>query len=251
MVKRLLDIVFASIGLVVLAPVLLPAMVLIWLQDFHSPFYVATRMGRGGRPFRIVKLRSMVPDAGVTGIDSTAANDPRITAVGRVIRVCKLDELSQLWNVVRGEMSLVGPRPNVAREIVRYTSIERRLLDAKPGITDMSSIVFADEGEILRHSAHADLDYNRLIRPWKSRLALFNIERRSDVLDVALILITVSGVFSRRAALGALSFVLRRLDAPEELRRIARREHTLTPTAPPGADHPVVTSDLGRGGAAA
>ncbi len=251
MVKRLLDIVFATIGLVVLAPVLLPTMVLIWLQDLRSPFYVATRMGRGGRPFQMVKLRSMVIEAGAAGIDSTAANDPRITAVGRFVRVCKLDELSQLWNVLRGDMSLVGPRPNVAREIARYTDIERRLLDAKPGITDMSSIVFADEGEILRHSADADLDYNRLIRPWKSRLALFNLEHRSDVLDVALMVITVSGIVSRRTALGALSFVLRRLGAPDELRRIARREHTLTPAAPPGADHLVVAADLGRRGAAA
>jgi lipopolysaccharide/colanic/teichoic acid biosynthesis glycosyltransferase len=247
MVKRLLDIVFASVGLVVLAPVLLPAMVLIWLQDFRSPFYVATRIGRGGRPFRMVKLRTMVVNADAAGIDSTAANDPRITMVGRFVRACKLDELSQLWNVVRGDMSLVGPRPNVASEIERYTGTERRLLDARPGITDFSSIVFADEGEILRDSADADLDYNRLIRPWKSRLALFNLDRRSDVLDVALMMITVFGIVSRRAALGALSWVLARLDAPDELRRIARRTDALTPTAPPGADHPVGAADLGGG----
>ncbi len=115
----------------------------------------------------------------------------------------------------------------------------------------MSSIVFADEGEILRNSADADLDYNRLIRPWKSRLALFNIERRSDALDVALMVITVLGVVSRRVALGALSFILARLDAPGELRRIARRIEALTPTAPPGADRPVIAADLCRGGAIA
>jgi lipopolysaccharide/colanic/teichoic acid biosynthesis glycosyltransferase len=193
----------------------------------------------------------MVVGADTAGIDSTAANDPRITAVGRFVRATKLDELSQLWNVVLGDMSLVGPRPNVAGEIARYTGVERRLLDVKPGITDMSSIVFADEGEILRHSADADLDYNRLIRPWKSRLALFNIERRSDVLDVALMVVTVTGIVSRRTALDALSLILRRLGAPDELCRIARREHPLTPAAPPGADHPVVAADLGREGAPA
>ncbi len=198
MVKRPLDIVFGSIGLVVLAPSMLPTMVLIWLQGLRSPFYVATRASRAGRPFRMVKLRTMVVGADATGIDSTAAADPRIT--------------------------------------------------------DMSSIVFADEGEIPRHSADADLDDNRLIRPWKSRLALFNIERRSDVLDIALMVITVVGIVSRRAALGALSLILRHLDAPAELRRVARREETLIPTAPPGADHPVVAADLrelGRGGAIA
>ena len=230
---------------------MVPTMVLIWLQDFRSPLYVPTRAGRDGRPFRMVKLRTMVVGADAAGIDSTAAADPRITAVGRFVRACKLDELSQLWNVVVGDMSLVGPRPNVAGEIARYTEIEQRLLDAKPGITDMSSIVFADEGEILRHSADADLDYNRLIRPWKSRLALFNIERRSDALDVALMVITVLGVVSRRVALGALSFILARLDAPSELRRIARRVEALTPTAPPGADRPVIAADLCRGGAIA
>ncbi len=251
MLKRLLDIVFASIGLVVLAPVVVPTMVLIWLQDFRSPFYVASRMGRGGRPFRMIKLRSMLVGAYTLGADSTAADDARITTIGRFVRACKLDELSQLWNVLRGDMSLVGPRPNVAGEIARYTGIERRLLDAKPGITDLSSIVFADEGEILRDSGDADLDYNRLIRPWKSRLALFNIEHRSGGLDIALLVITVSGIVSRRFALAALSMVLARLGAPEELRRVARREDALSPAAPPGSGRPVIAADLGRASVAA
>jgi len=251
MVKRLLDLVFASIGLVVLAPLMIPAMVLIWLQDFRSPLYVPTRAGVGGRPFKMVKLRTMVVGADSAGVDSTAAADPRITPIGRFVRTCKLDELSQLWNVVTGDMSLVGPRPNVANEIARYTETENRLLDAKPGITDMSSIVFADEGEILRDSTDANLDYNRLIRPWKSRLALFNMERRSDALDLALMAVTVLGVVSRHAALGALSFILARLDAPEELRRIARRDDTLIPAAPPGADHPVTAEDIYQDGAVA
>jgi lipopolysaccharide/colanic/teichoic acid biosynthesis glycosyltransferase len=249
MVKRLLDTVFASVGLLVLAPVLLPTMLLIWLQDLRSPFYVAARAGRGGRPFRMIKLRSMT--VGAPGADSTAADDPRITPIGRFVRAAKLDELSQLWNVLRGDMSLVGPRPNVIGEVARYTGIERRLLDVKPGITDMSSIVFADEGEILRHSRDADLDYNRLIRPWKSRLALFNIDHRSIALDLILLVITLLGIVSRNGALGALGLVLRRLDAPDELRRIARRADTLSPAAPPGAERPVVAADLGRGEALA
>jgi len=97
----------------------------------------------------MVKLRSMVVRADRTGVDSTAGNDPRITIVGRLIRKLKLDELSQLWNVLKGDMSLVGPRPNVPREVALYTKEEDHLLDVRPGITDISSIVFADEGEIL------------------------------------------------------------------------------------------------------
>src|SRR5689334_15532618 len=114
--KRMLDILLACVGLLLASPVLLPVIFLIWWQDKHSPFYIAPRTGRGERPFRMVKLRSMVIHADKSGVDSTAANDRRITAVGRFVRRYKLDELTQLWNVLKGDMSLVGPRPNVERE---------------------------------------------------------------------------------------------------------------------------------------
>ncbi len=113
MLKRSLDIVASALGLVVASPALLPALAAIWLQDRFSPFYIAPRVGKDGRPFHMVKLRSMVVGADRNGVVSTSAKDPRITAIGRFIRAYKLDELSQLWNVLVGHMSLVGPRPNV------------------------------------------------------------------------------------------------------------------------------------------
>src|SRR5262245_1541693 len=113
--KRLIDLVLSSIGLLVSSPLLLTVIVAVWAYDRHSPFSVAKRVGRHGRPFRMVKLRSMRVDADKIGVDSTSARDPRITPVGHFVRRYKLDELTQLWNVLMGDMSLVGPRPNVER----------------------------------------------------------------------------------------------------------------------------------------
>src|SRR3546814_15838382 len=114
-------------------------MLAVWLQDYHSPFYIATRVGRNGHPFRMVKLRSMVIGADRAGVDSTSADDRRITAIGRFIRRFKLAELSQLWNVLTGDMSFVGPRPNVPNETARYTELENLLLATNQGNTDTPS----------------------------------------------------------------------------------------------------------------
>lgn len=244
MLKRAIDFVLSAIGLIAASPVLLPTMLAVWLQDYHSPFYIAERVGLNGRPFRMVKLRSMVINADRSGVDSTSANDRRITAVGHFIRRFKLDELSQLWNVLIGDMSLVGPRPNVQSEVGRYTEEERGLLLAKPGITDISSIVFSDEGGILADSADPDLDYNRLIRPWKSRMGLLYIEKQSLPLDLALIALTALAIVSKERALVLLARVLRTIDAPDELVAVAARRSALLPHPPPGAARPVVAADL-------
>ena len=119
--KRLVDVVGAALGLTVMSPVLAVFMLLIWLQDFRSPFYIAPRVLRRGETFRMVKLRSMVMHADKIGGASTSATDARITWVGSVVRRFKLDEFTQLWNVLRGEMSLVGPRPQVQRDVNLYT----------------------------------------------------------------------------------------------------------------------------------
>jgi lipopolysaccharide/colanic/teichoic acid biosynthesis glycosyltransferase len=129
MLKRLFDVTASAFGLVLASPVLLPVMFLVWRQDWYSPFYVATRVGLNNQPFKMIKLRSMVINADKSGVDSTSTNDNRITAVGQFIRRYKLDELTQLWNVIKGDMSLVGPRPNVKRETDLYTPVERKLLD--------------------------------------------------------------------------------------------------------------------------
>jgi lipopolysaccharide/colanic/teichoic acid biosynthesis glycosyltransferase/SAM-dependent methyltransferase len=235
MFKRLFDLFVAVAGLIAASPILIPTMVAIWLQDFHSPFYIAPRVGRNEVLFRMVKLRSMVIRADKTGVDSTAANDPRITRVGHFIRRYKLDELAQLWNVVKGDMSLVGPRPNVKRETDLYTRQEKRLLSVRPGITDMASIVFSDENDILKDSQDPDLDYNQLIRPWKSRLGLLYVDNRSLWLDVKLIYLTAVAITSREKALAGVQEILRGLGADPELCCVARREAKLTPYPPPGA----------------
>jgi lipopolysaccharide/colanic/teichoic acid biosynthesis glycosyltransferase len=144
--KRLLDVSAAVIGLLVGSIILVPAMVAVWLQDRHSPFYIAPRAGVGGAPFRMIKLRSMKILADTTGVMSTAGGDPRITAVGRFVRRWKLDELTQLLNVLQGDMSLVGPRPQVMQDVALYTDEERRMLTVRPGITDMASICSPTRG---------------------------------------------------------------------------------------------------------
>lgn len=234
--KRLLDLTAATLGLLVLSPLLIVLSVLIWLQDYHSPFYIANRMGRGERPFRMVKFRSMVIRADLSGVDSTAGDDPRITSLGRFIRRFKLDEIPQLWNVMKGEMSLVGPRPNVERETVLYTPDEKRLLSVRPGITDLASIVFADEGEILQGSADPDLKYNQVIRPWKSRLGLLYVDAQPSVArDLRVILLTVRGALDRAAALSGVYATAKNIGASPELLTIITRQQPLPAAAPPGA----------------
>jgi len=239
--KRMMDIVCSLLGLAVLSPFLAVVMILVWLQDFHSPLYVATRVGKDSRTFQMVKLRSMVVNADKTGVDSTSADDSRITSIGHFIRRFKLDEFTQLWNVLKGDMSLIGPRPNVKRETDLYTDVEKGLLDVKPGITDFSSIVFSDENDILKDSKNPDIDYNQLIRPWKSRLGLLYVKYQSFLLDCALLLLTLLAVASRERALWGVNKLLIRLYAPVDVIRVSKRKDVLVPFPPPGLDS-VVTS---------
>lgn len=233
--KRALDLAVAGVGLLLLSPVLGALCLAIWLQDRHSPVYAAPRVARGGGLFTMVKLRSMRMGADRSGVDSTSEDDRRITTVGAFVRRYKLDELLQLWNVFRGDMSLVGPRPQVKREVDLFTEAEREILNAKPGITDISSIVFADEGEVLQGRPDPDLAYNQLIRPWKSRLALLYVRRQSVRLDIELLILTATALLSRRSALRGIDRLLERLGADEDTRRVARRQAPLQPAPPPGA----------------
>ena len=233
--KRVFDFTAALVGLIVVCPLLLAVMVAIWLQDFHSPFYIAPRAARGGGTFNMVKFRSMVVNADKTGVSSTSGDDRRITPVGRFVRAYKIDELIQLWNVLKGDMSLVGPRPQVPADAGMYTEQEKRMLSVRPGITDPASIVFADEGDILHGSADPDLLYNQIIRPWKSRLALLYIDKRSFRSDVWLILLTAAAIVSRPTALDAIQRLLRRWGADPLLLRMACREGPLLSYPPPGA----------------
>jgi lipopolysaccharide/colanic/teichoic acid biosynthesis glycosyltransferase len=185
----------------------------------------------------------MIKDADKSGVDSTGINDLRITPIGQFIRKYKLDELTQLWNVLSGDMSLVGPRPNVKRETDLYTSEEKRLLTSKPGITDFASIVFSDEGEILANQADPDIAYNQLIRPGKSELGLFYIHKRRLWIDFVLLVITGIAVISRNKALTWNFKVLQLLQVPKHLAIIAKREEPLRPSPPPGSNVIVTSRD--------
>jgi len=170
------------------------------------------------------------------GVSSTSATDSRITAVGRFIRRHKLDELSQFLNVLGGSMSVVGPRPNVrVWGVELYTAEEMGLLAAKPGITDLASIVFSDEGEILRGAAHADLEYNRVIRPWKSRLGLFYCDHMSLALDLRICWLTFRAIFDKSAALQGVVRILRARGADPALIAVCERRGPVPPAPPPGA----------------
>lgn len=239
--KRLFDLIVSIVGLIFSAPLLIIVSILVWFQDFKSPFYIPYRIGKNGKQFKMIKFRSMIVNADSSGIDSTSSNDTRITYIGHLIRKFKLDELTQLWNVMRGDMSLVGPRPNVKNETDLYTETEKKLLNVKPGITDISSIVFSDEGEILADKRDPDIAYNQLIRPWKSRLGLIYIENQSVVLDIKLLILTVLAIFSRTTALEIISKLLAKYNVDEKIIKVVRRQEKLVPYPPPGADKIVVS----------
>jgi lipopolysaccharide/colanic/teichoic acid biosynthesis glycosyltransferase len=234
--KRFLDFIISFFGLLIAAPVLILVILLVWVQDFQSPFYIAQRVGKDKKEFKMIKLRSMIVDADSSGVDSTSANDTRITPIGHFIRKFKLDELTQLWNVFKGEMSLVGPRPNVKAETDLYTTDEKILLSVRPGITDLSSIIFSDEGDILENKENPDLAYNQLIRPWKSRLGLIYIKNQTFLLDIQLILFTVLAIFSRSIATNWVTKKLQKLGVDKNIVAISKREDELYPFPPPGSD---------------
>ena len=201
MFNRAFDVIFSIIVLLFCLPILLISILAIFLTDFSNPIYSAKRVGKANTDFVMYKLRTMKLGADKTGVMSTSSDDIRITKIGKTIRKLKLDEILQFVNVIIGDMSIVGPRPNTRRNGVDfYTTEEMRLLDVRPGITDFSSIVFSDEGEILRNSRNPDKDYNEIIRPWKSQLAILYIKHKSISLDIYLIIITVIALFSNPIA---------------------------------------------------
>ena len=242
--KRIFDLIFSFLGILIIFPLIIIASLMIFLQDKNSPLYIANRVGKNNRNFRMIKLRSMIVNADKSKVDSTSSNDPRITRIGKFIRKFKLDELTQLYNVFIGDMSLVGPRPNVMRETEIYTKLEKKLLKVKPGITDIASIVFSDESDILKNVEDPDIAYNQLIRPWKSKLGLFYIDNNNFLIDLIIIFITFLSLFSREKALGSLSILLMFLNAPQDLINISKRENLLIPSPPPGSDIIVKSRDI-------
>ena len=240
MIKRLFDIFISFFGLLFFSPILIIAIFLIWIEDKKSPFYITQRLGKGEKQFNMIKLRSMLVDADKSGVVSSSNNDMRITPIGHKIRKYKLDEFIQLWNVLNGDMSLVGPRPNVKNETDLYTDIEKKLLLVRPGITDFSSIVFSDEGEILEGKENPNLTYNQLIRPWKSRLGLIYINNQSFLLDIKIIIHTLVAIFSRQRALNWVVSQLKLFNVDSKVIKISKREQDLYPFPPPGSDKVVI-----------
>jgi len=197
--KRGFDVGGAALGLILSAPLLAGIAALIKLDSPGPVLYRGNRVGRGGHTFRIVKFRTMVPDAEVRGGPSTADDDPRITRVGRWLRRYKVDELPQLLNVFRGEMSIVGPRPEVPQYAALLTGEERAILSVRPGMTDWASIWDIDEGRELLGSADAERKYLEEIRPQKVRLQLKYVQERSLRTDLQIIAQTFGRLLRHRA----------------------------------------------------
>jgi lipopolysaccharide/colanic/teichoic acid biosynthesis glycosyltransferase len=196
MLKRAFDVVVSLSLLIVCAPVI--AALAIMVKHTGDPvLYSGMRIGRGGRPFRMHKFRTMVPDADRLGGSSTPTDDPRLTPLGQVLRRYKLDELPQLLNVFRGNMSMVGPRPEVAQYVDLFTEHERTILEVAPGITDWASLWNVDEGALLAGASNPDRIYSELIRPTKLRLQLAYVEHHSFLVDLKILVYTAHRLIRR------------------------------------------------------
>jgi lipopolysaccharide/colanic/teichoic acid biosynthesis glycosyltransferase len=189
--KRLFDIVCASLGLLVLAPVGLLIGLSIKLADRGPVFFSQTRIGQFGRPFRIWKFRSMVVNAEQIGAPLTSKDDPRITGLGRLLRKTRLDELPQLWNVLVGDMSWVGPRPEVPCYVDLYTPQQRDILKHRPGITDVASLLFRNEEQLLRGAVDLEGFYQLYCLPKKLKLNLQYAERATLLQDLWIVFQTL------------------------------------------------------------
>lgn len=194
-IKRIVDIVFSLCGLILLLPLFLA--IAIWIKcDSPGPvFFRQERVGYLGKLFRMHKFRTMFADA--SGISLTMNNDPRVTRCGRFLRRFKLDELPQLFDVLAGNMSLVGPRPEVPRYMAHYPEeIKKIVLSVRPGITDMAAIHFKDENKLLRSATDPEKDYLEKILPLKIKLYQEYIANRSLALDLKLIFQTIKALFT-------------------------------------------------------
>jgi lipopolysaccharide/colanic/teichoic acid biosynthesis glycosyltransferase len=199
--KRLFDIVVSLIGLICLLPLMLLAAVLIKVDSTGPIFFRQERIGRGFRPFQILKLRTMIHNAQKTGGLITFAKDPRITRVGRILRNTKIDELPQLINVLKGEMSLVGPRPEVPRYVEAFRNEYEEILKVRPGMTDLASLKYRNEEAILGQSDDPEEEYMKRVLPDKIRLAKDYLQRSSLFFDLTLIFRTLLKLFAHRASL--------------------------------------------------
>ena len=192
--KRVFDFIFSFFGLLILNPVFIFISLKIMYENSGPVFYRGERIGLHGKPFRIFKFRTMLVDAEKLGASSTSDDDQRITSFGKFLRKYKLDELPQLINVLIGDMSVVGPRPEVKKFTNLYTNEEKVILCVRPGITDWASIWNPDEGAILAGSTDPDREYLEKIRPEKIRLQLKYVQGRSFWTDIKIIFLTLKTI---------------------------------------------------------
>jgi lipopolysaccharide/colanic/teichoic acid biosynthesis glycosyltransferase len=190
--KRVIDVAIGVPALVAAAPLIGALAVLVRLDSPGPAFFAQTRVGRRNRPLRLFKLRTM--STGAAGPLVTAADDTRITRIGRVLRKTKLDELPQLLNVVKGEMSIVGPRPEAGRYVEQYRPEWLPLLDVRPGLTDLASIVFRDEEALLARARDRERAYVEAVMPAKLAVALEGVRRSSPLYDAGIVVRTVAAV---------------------------------------------------------
>lgn len=187
MIKRIFDISFSLVGLLILAPLLLLIALAVSIDSQGGAFYRQLRIGRYGRTFRLFKFRTMRPMSEHSGLLSLGESDPRITRIGAMLRKYKLDELPQLLNVLLGQMSLVGPRPEVPRYVAHYDERQRRVLTVRPGLTDLASLEYFDEGKLLAASPDPEKTYLETILPHKLELALRYVQEQSLATDLRII----------------------------------------------------------------
>jgi lipopolysaccharide/colanic/teichoic acid biosynthesis glycosyltransferase len=197
MIKRAFDIFCSSIGLIVLSPLLLILVIAIKRDSPGPAFYRGERIGKDGKPFGMFKFRTMVVNADKMGGPSTAADDPRLTKMSGFLKKYQLDELPQLINILKGDMSLVGPRPEVKMYTDMFTEEEKAILSVRPGMTDYASLWDFHEGETLKGSSDPEKTYMEKIRPEKLRLQLKYIREKSFWTDIKIIFLTVKKVFAQ------------------------------------------------------
>lgn len=198
MSKRIFDVVLSALGLLALAPLFAVIAVLIKRDSSGPVFFRQERVGRGGRPFRIHKFRTMVADAPAQGLPLTVGDDPRITRSGAWLRRHKLDELPQLIDVLLGHMSLVGPRPEVPRYVAFYPpDLREQVLALRPGITDPSSLEFLDEAQRLARAPDPEREYREVILPAKLRAAARYAQRATWLTDLRVMWGTVWRLWTR------------------------------------------------------
>ncbi|HEV2991188.1 MAG TPA: sugar transferase [Candidatus Angelobacter sp.] len=203
--KRLLDVICAITGLILLAPLLLVAALAVKCTSKGPAFFGQERIGKDGIPFKIWKFRSMVSNADKIGPLITASGDSRITPIGRLLRQSKIDELPQFWNVLTGDMSFVGPRPELPFYVRDYTPEQRQVLAVRPGITDPAALEYRHEEAILAKATDRERFYRDVLLPHKLSMNLEYIRKLSFRYDLALILRTAGAIFRRSGPATAIS----------------------------------------------